>query len=109
MHSKLRLLPILILVAGLGTAAKAVGIWTELRPFVGVTEALAQEPDAEEAEQIDTDDAVDGENAADAPENDDEATGEHGEEQVSAAKDTEGENEEPQAPRPPDTCGFFQS
>lgn len=107
MHRKLRLLPILILVAGLGTAAKAVGIWTELRSFVGVTEVLAQETDAEEAEQIDADDAVDGEDAADAPENDDEATGEDGEEQASVAKDTDGEVEERQAPRPRDTGPQF--
>lgn len=104
MHRKLRLLPILILVAGLGTAAKAVGIWTELRSFVGVTEVLAQETDAEEAKQIDADD---GEDAADAPENDDEATGEDGEEQASAAKDTDGEVEERQAPRPRDTGPQF--
>lgn len=107
MHGKLRLLPILILVAGLGTAAKAVGIWTELRSFVGVTEVLAQETDAEEAEQIDADEAVDGEDAADAPENDDEATGEDGEEQASVAKDTDGEVEERQAPRPRDTGPQF--
>lgn len=107
MHGKLRLLPILILVAGLGTAAKAVGIWTELRSFVGVTEVLAQETDAEEAEQIDADEAVDGEDAADAPENDDEATGEDGEEQASVAKDTDGEVEERQAPRPRETGPQF--
>lgn len=107
MHGKLRLLPILILVAGLGTAAKAVGIWTEMRSFVGVTEVLAQETDAEEAEQIDADEAVDGEDAADAPENDDEATGEDGEEQASVAKDTDGEVEERQAPRPRDTGPQF--
>ena len=65
MHGKLRLLPILIFVAGLGAATKAIGIWTEMRPLVGVTEAVAQEADAEEAKH---DDAVDGEVAADSPE-----------------------------------------
>lgn len=105
MHSKLRLLPILILVAGLGTATKAVGIWTELRSFVGVTEALAQEPDAEEAEnEEDEGDADHGEDAADTPENDDEATAEDGEKQVAEAKDAE---EERQAPRPRDTGPQF--
>ncbi len=111
MHTKLRLLPILILVAGLGTATKAVGIWTELRSFVGVTEALAQEPDAEEAapddaeEAEDEGDADDGEDASDTPENDDEATAEDGEEQVAGAKDAE--EEERQAPRPRDTGPQF--
>ena len=105
MHRKLRLLPILILVAGLGTATKAVGIWTEVRSFVGVTEALAQEPDADGAAQDDADDAADGEDAADAPENDDEATAEDGEEQVAAAEDTQ--DEERQAPRPRETGPQF--
>lgn len=90
MHRKLRLLPILILVAGLGTAAKAVGIWTELRPFLGVTEALAQESDAEEAKEEGADD---GEEAADTPEIDGEAMAE--------------EAEEPPAPRPRNTGPQF--
>lgn len=107
MHRKLRLLPILILVAGLGTATKAVGIWTELRPFVGVTEALAREPETEEAKQDHADDAVDGEDAAEAPENDDEATNEDGEDQGGAAKDSEGGEKERQAPRPRDTGPQF--
>ncbi len=102
MHRKLRLLPILILVAGLGTAAKAVGIWTELRPFVGVTEASAQEADAEEAKK---EDAADEEDAAGASENHDEGTGEDGDEQVAAVEDTQDERR--QAPRPRDTGPQF--
>ena len=102
MHGKLRLLPILIFVAGLGAATKAVGIWTEIRPLVGVTEAVAQEADAEEAKH---DDEVDGEAAADSPEIDGEASAEDGEDHVAAAEDAEGE--ERRAPRPRDTGPQF--
>lgn len=107
MHRKLRLLPILILVAGLGTATKAVGIWTDLRPFVGVTEVLAQETDAQEAMPDDADETVHGDDGADAPKSDDEAAGEDGDEQVAAVKDKEGEDEERQSPRPRDTGPQF--
>lgn len=104
MHRKLRLLPILIVVAGLGTAAKAVGIWTELRPFVGVTEASAQEADAEEAKK---EDAADEEAAAEASESHDEGTAEDGDERVAAAEDTQDEHGQRQAPRPRDTGPQF--
>jgi flagellar motility protein MotE (MotC chaperone) len=83
-----------------------------LRSFVGVTEAMAQDTDAEEAKQ---DDADGGEHAADVPETDGEATAEaedgedseDGEEHVAAAEDTQGEDEERQAPRARDTGPQF--
>lgn len=103
MQMKLRLLPILILVAGLGTATKAVGIWSDLRSLVGVTEALAQEPDAEEEKH----DAADGEDEADAAEIDDEHAAEDGEEPDAATGNAEAEAEEHQAPRPRDTGPQF--
>lgn len=81
MNTKLRLLPVLIIVAGLGTGTKAVGIWSELRPFVGVTGAQAKEGNAKKEAQ---EDAAHGEASAD--EHADDEAG-HGEE--AAAEHTE--------------------
>ncbi len=74
MNTKLRLLPVLIIVAGLGTGTKAIGIWSELRPFVGVTGAQAKEGDAKKDAQ---EDEVHGDVSADEAQGDDEAG--HGE------------------------------
>lgn len=111
MNTKLRILPILILVAGLGAGTKAVGILSEIRPFFGVSEALAkgakvaeEDEDKKKADHAsDEDEAGDEEGSDHASDGDGEATDEGGEEHVAV----EDEEEEHQPPRPRDTGPQF--
>lgn len=111
MNTKLRILPILILVAGLGAGTKAVGILSEIRPLLGVSEALAkgakvaeEDEDKKKADHAsDEDEAGDEEGSDHASDGDGEATDEGGEEHVAV----EDEEEEHLPPRPRDTGPQF--
>lgn len=118
MNTKLRILPILILVAGLGAGSKAVGILSEIRPLLGVSEALAkgakvaeeethaaEDEDKKKADHAADEDEVGDEEGSDhASDGDGEAMDEDGEEHGAAAAD---EGEERQPPRPRDTGPQF--
>lgn len=106
MQGKLRILPILILVAGLGTATKAVGIWSELRSLVGVTDALAQETDPEALEEEEGEHPAEEEDDAETSEDED-AADEDGEEHAATEGDKDGEAGKRRAPRPRDTGPQF--